>query len=537
VNISQNLKNKHLIAIFFSLIICGGILTYPNIEGFSPWIGFVPVATALILILLTNQAWIGLFMGSVVGVLFLSNGDLFTAFKDFWVKYLFPTFDSPWRIGAILFTLILGSFARVLEKSGGFEYILQKLLSTGRGDLRRKVEGSALLLGLICFFDGLANSLLVGRLISPIANRSKVSAAKLSYIVDSTSSSVACVAFISTWIATQLSLIEQSIAEKGIESSAYSLFFKSIPFNFYCLFTILMVFLVVWRSWDVGPMKKAQSSIPTDGQTKKNTQLHLSQGSLKTLILPLFVLVSSIFTFFYLWETKEIWPITAEKISSSFGGDAGPYVLVLSSLLGLATAVFVFPKKLRPEIPHAIRTGAADMLGPLTILVLAWCFGSVLKEMGTAVFLADMISGKVPPSLFPAAVFLIGAMISFSTGSSWGTMGLLMPIALPAFLDLPGFNPELIPAVIAAVFSGAVFGDHCSPFSDTTIVSAFSCGIDAKEHVLTQLPYASICAILSITIGFGSLYFFNTPIIGLVGGLIIMLGITSIKREPARPEK
>lgn len=164
------------------------------------------------------------------------------------------------------------------------------------------------------------------------------------------------------------------------------------------------------------------------------------------------------------------------------------------------------------------------MLSPLFILVMAWTFGSVMKDLGTAKWLAEAIGSKFSPSYFPAAVFVTGALISFLTGSSWGTMALLMPLALPAYLDMTP-DPVLISAVIGAVFSGAVFGDHCSPFSDTTIVSAFACGISAQEHVITQLPYALLAASVALVIGFIGLGLGLPAWLGILSGSLILGGL------------
>lgn len=456
-----------------------------------------PAGVAIVTILLSRQAVLGLFAGSLAGCLLLYAGNFSTAITSLTEKHLFPSLQGPWRVGAILFTLILGSFTVVIEKGGGFESLARKLVGRGGRNAKRRLETATGLMGGLCFFDGLANSLLIGRITRPLADRVGVTRAKMAYLVDSTSSSIACIAFISTWIATQLSLIQQAIEGRGVTESAYALFFSSISQNFYCLFTLILVAIVIWRRWDIGPMKKATATEASPSEK----DIHPSESTWVAL-LPILVLSVSIFVLFYLWDTNPLFPVTEKKLTSAFSGKAGPYALTLGSVIGLLTACFLFPKHKKQHLPNAVSQGAASMLSPLLILVMAWTFGSVLGELGTATWLAEAIGSSFQARFFPAAIFLTGAAISFITGSSWGTMGLLMPIALPAYLDLTGDDPALLSAVIGAVFSGAVFGDHCSPFSDTTIVSAFSCGVSAREHVITQLPYALLSAAVALGIGY-----------------------------------
>lgn len=515
-----------LLALITISWILSSIDLYPAIK--SLW----PAVMALSVILIMRQAALGLFVGSLAGCLLLLAGDLGGSLKVLVVDHFFPSMQGSWRIGAVLFTLILGAFTFVIERGGGFASLTHQLLNRSKGDPKRRLETATGLMGLICFFDGLANSLLIGRITQPLADRVGVARAKMAYIVDSTSSSVACLAFISTWIATQLSLIEQSIEGRGIEGSAYSLFFSSIPQNFYCLFTLILVVIVVWRRWDMGPMKGARAEEPLEIETVAQ-----SHTPIWTAIVPIGALALSIVALFYLWETQPIFPITSEKLTSAFSGSAGPYALTLGSAIGLLVACALFPKKESGNLTAAVTEGAASMLSPLLILIMAWTFGSVLSQLGTAEWIAQSISSSVNVSYFPAVIFITGAVVSFMTGSSWGTMALLMPIAIPSYLDLAGDSPELLPAVIGAVFSGAVFGDHCSPFSDTTIVSAFSCGVSPREHVVTQLPYAGLAAGVALIIGYGGLAVGLPPVICIVLGALLLSAIGFLNTRGPRHRK
>lgn len=478
---------------------------------------FVPAFT-LAFILRTRQAALGLLLGTCLGSFAISGQALFSGIQVALQTYIFGALDGAWHISAILFTLILGAFAGVLQANGGFAALAKKLL--GHEHSQRRVESATAGLGLLCFFDGLANSMLVGNLARPLFDTAQVPRARLAYFVDSTSSAVACLSFISTWIAMQLSLIQTVVDDRALNTSSYSLFFSSIPYNFYCWFTLATVALVIWKRWDIGPMGREIPS--TELRDNADTP---SDGRVNQALIPLTVLILGIVCCFYFWDNSTPWPLTREKLVQSFGGSAGPYALLLGSLVGLATAYAMVPKPRRSKAVDAAKFGASSMLSPLLILVTAWSFGGMLKDLGTATWLSDHIVHLLPKAIYPLAVFLCGSLISISTGSSWGTMGLLMPIALNTWLDLDPNGAGQLPLVIAAVFSGAVFGDHCSPFSDTTIVSSFASGVSTDTHVKTQIPYAMITAMVAAICGFALAALGLPPSLSFALGLMSLFGI------------
>lgn len=496
-----------------------------------------PAVVALLSILLTRHAVLGLLAGGLSGCLLLADGNLTVAVQSLTVEYFFASMQGPWRIGALIFTLILGAFTVIIEKGGGFDALARRWIGDRKGGAKRRLETITAAMGGLCFFDGLANSLLIGRITRPLADKVGVARAKMAYLVDSTSSSISCIAFISTWIATQLSLIQQSIEGRGIDQSPYGLFFFSIPFNFYCLFTLILVVIVIWRRWDIGAMKHAgrsesQTSLNLEacresmgGRERSDSAGDAFTPSVWVAFAPIILLSASILLLFYIWDTRPLFPVTAIKLSSAFSGDSGPYALTLGSAIGLLAAAALFPRSKKDELLPAMSQGAASMLSPLLILVMAWTFGGVLADLGTARWIADAMSSSVSVSYFAAATFVTGAVVSFMTGSSWGTMALLMPIAVPAYLDLSANDPEFLPAVIGAVFSGAVFGDHCSPFSDTTIVSAFSCGVSPREHVVTQLPYACLAASVALGVGFIGIGVGLSAAASVLVGTLLLLGL------------
>lgn len=498
-----------------------------------------PAAVALVMVFTTRRAALGLALAGIAGCLILAGGHPIRTITSWALDHAWPALIGPWHLGAIAFTLLLGAFAAVLEAGGGLLSLLDRARSSAHP--ARSFLTSVFGLGILCFFDGLANSLMVGRVARPMADRLRVPRALLAYLVDTTSSAVACIAFISTWISVQLTLIHDGVADLGISQPAYVLFLRSIPYNFYCLFALGLAILTIRRQWLVGPMRRAPVRNPASESTPATSQ----RTALWRALLPIVVLILAIPLAFYLLHTgpdvPPRFPLSLAKIQAAFGSNAGPLAFTVGSGIALLAAAACAPGHQRAALPRTIVRGAGQLLPALGVLVLAWVLGSVLKSLGTAQHLAGLLGDSVPITVLPAAVFLLGCVTSFVSGTSWGTMALLMPLALPALGPMAGAQsapPELVaqlaPAVIAAVFGGAVFGDHCSPFSDTTIVSSLACGISTPEHTITQLPYALIAAATALATGYLLTALGLSPWIALVIGGIALVGMTSVhRRDPA----
>lgn len=468
------------------------------------WPSVLAVATVLLL----RRALFGLLLGALAGAVMLAHGNPLTAFTAFFAKHLLPALQSEWNLCVLLFTLLLGGFAALLEHGGGFQALFRRWLD-GAGDRRRRVQWSAFGLGLVCFFDGLANSLLVGKTIRPLADHAGVSRAKLAYLVDSTSSAVACVAIMSTWIAYQLSMIREGHRLAGLETvNPFGVFLRSIPLNFYCWFTLILLAVVIWKNWNPGPMAAAEAAArPVDGSPDSNTKTMAATaaGSSARALVPLLFLLLGLPAGLY-WNGAEggLLPVSFARVMEAFGrADAAKVLLhtsVLAGLVAFAANARAIARRDNPE--QVFLNGMLSLFAPCLILIAAWTLSSTLKELGAARVLSELLVGRLPAFLFPAGVFLAGMAISFTTGTSWGTMGVLMPLALPVAIAFHGPDHALVSATVAAVFSGAVFGDHCSPLSDTTIVSSLSCDLEPTEHVRTQLPYALTAAALALLLGF-----------------------------------
>lgn len=463
-----------------------------------------PSIVALGLVFLLRRVLVGLMAGAAAGALLLAEGNPAAGFVGLFDAHLIPVLTNRWNACAIVFTLMVGGFAALVEHGGGAAAVLRGLVGTGTA-ARARVQWAAYVFGLMCFFDGLASSVLVGRTVRPLAARAGVSGEKLSFIVDSTSSPVACVALVSTWIAFQLSLIQDNLPASAMPAGPYALFLASIPRNYYCLFALGLVAAVIARRWDIGPMRRAEA-MEAAGNGAGDSGF--SGMGVWRAAVPVAGLVVGL--------PLGLWVDGARRggatasgdgfgaVVAAFGRADAALVLVCVAAIGclVAFACNALPAGGR-RASEAFLDGVTRFFLPVLIIVAAWTLGSTLKALGAPKVLASWMAMGFPPALLPAAVFLVGSVASFATGTSWGTMAVLMPLAMPvaSALDVASGH-GLIAATIAAVFSGSVFGDHCSPMSDTTIVSAMASGVETVDHVRTQLPYALIAAAIATGLGF-----------------------------------
>jgi Na+/H+ antiporter NhaC len=501
----------------------------------APVRGVWPPVVALAVILVTRRALIGLLAGGYAGAILLSGGNPWDAYLAVGRDHLAPSLTSPWKLGAVAFTLVLGGFAAVLEAGGGFAALLHRLTGPGR-DSARRFQAGALGLGLLCFFDGLANSMMVGRVGRSAAERCGVSRVKLAYLVDSTSSAVACVAVVSTWIAFQLSMIESAFATAGQTVNPYAVFLHSLPYNFHCWFTLVLLPLAILWRFEPGPMRRYEDAAraAASAATGEHEPSRGSAGAASALVPVGVLLLSFLGGFVMLGSPRPIWPLTRDKLVAAFGSDAGPLVLVLAGLIATLSATLLLPRTIAAgrwtSAARAFGSGVRTMTAPVLILVAAWILGSVVQSLGTAEILAGLATRSGALWLLPAAVFVSAALVSFATGTSWGTMGLLFPLTVPAAavagaqLD-PVALTTLLEVVVAAVFSGAVFGDHCSPFSDTTIVTSIACEVEPHDHVRTQLPYALITAAAATLLGFVPAGLGVSPWLSLLAGVAALAAV------------
>ena len=493
-----------------------------------------PSIVAVGLAFLTRDIYVSLFLGALSGAVLLRGGNIAAAFLDLFTRHLIPALKDPWNISVLIFTLLMGGFVELINRNGGMAALAEGFL--GRGHSRRRAALGAYILGWILFFDGLASSMLVGKAMRPVTDRAGLSREKLSFIVDSTSSPIAGLALISTWVAYEISVIRQGFenigdAQLAAQVAPYQLLVQSLPYRFYNYFILLLVFWTIWLARDFGPMLAAERKArPVAESVAFAPPRSFRFGRVALALIPLLVLVVGVFGGLFVdgggWQR----PFSIASVVEAFGKADAATVFVCATAVAVVVALILsamFPvTATEPTAVTIFFEGMKQMFLPTLILVFAWTLNAVIKEIGAAPYLVSFLGDKLSPTLLPVLVFVLASLVSFSTGTSWGTMAILMPLVIPVAAKLTGLHtaadassPQMI-ATIGAVLTGAVFGDHCSPISDTTIVSAFSSDCDLMAHVNTQMPYALVAAVLAVFLGYGPAGWKISPyLLLLVGGL------------------
>lgn len=498
-----------------------------------------PSLISLAVVFGTRRVLPGLLLGAGSGALLLASGHPGDAVVRLVQVQLLPIFSSEWKLSAIGFTLLLGGFVALTEATRGLQDLLHAILR-GRRESVRGVQTSVAGFGLLVFFDGLANTMLVGRLMRSAVDRVGVSREKLAYLADATGSAVACLAFVSTWIAFQLSMIREGYAAVGLEAEAYRLFFQSLPMNFYCWFALVMVAVCILRDFNPGAMGQVEKEARS-APKKESSREPKESGHWLSAVVPVAVLVVSVPLSAYLMGTATPWPLTPASFAEAYAAAEAqvPKILVLSAVVAslVAALSLVLHRKRSgaastPSLARIYLGGVRELLGPIGILFAAWMLGSAMSELGAGQAISELLSDRVSPALIPLLVFLTGALISFTTGTSWGTMAILMPLVIPVIHELGDgvMDERLVMACIGGVFSGAVFGDHCSPFSDTTLVASMAAGVKPIDHVRTQLPFALWTAGAAALVGFLPLGFGLSPLFSLIAGAALLFLLPTVLR-------
>jgi len=400
----------------------------------------------------------------------------------------------------------------------------------------RKGQFTAWLMGLVIFFDDYANTLLVGNSMRPFTDSLKISREKLAYIVDSTAAPVASIVPISTWIGYEVGLLGAALAAIDVGSDPYGVFLQSIPYRFYGLLAVVFVLLVALFNRDFSHMYLAETRARQTGkvlaekakplvETESFVQFPRREATAFEALLPILLVVLVIVFGLYLSGLKALKlegsTVAEQPTLREIIGKADSFqVLMWAAFAGSFAAFALSLRSLSvSEAMDEYLKGIKAMVPAMVILVLAWSLGTVCEKLQTGKFCIGIATGRIPASLLPALVFLLAAFVSFATGTSWATMGILVPIVIPLSWRLTEnlhFSEAIRLASIGAVLSGATFGDHCSPISDTTIMSSMGSGCDHIDHVRTQIPYAFTVAAISTLLGYLPAGFGFSPFLGLI---------------------
>ncbi len=495
-----------------------------------------PAILALGLAVFTQRVLLSLGLGILSGALLLNNFS-FTSSGSYLLNLMTGLFWDEdglaiHNLSIIFFLIFLGMMTSLLTLSGGAAAFAE----WAQAKVKNK-RGSTLLaafLGIFIFVDDYFNSLAVGTISRPVTDKFKVSRAKLAYVIDSTAAPMCILMPASSWGAYIITVVGGILVTHQItDYTPLTAFAHMIPMNFYAIFALLMVFAVAWFKLDIGPMQKQEwLAEKPNPETDKlddviNDELGIREnqnGHVADLIIPIIVLIVSTVSWMLFSGYQVL--LEAGKYFSILGAFENTNVgtsLLYGSGMGLLSALFtVFRQQVAmPEISATLIVGAKSMFGAVFILLFAWSIGSVIGDMETGLYLSKQIQGNLPVELLPVILFLISALMAFSTGTSWGTFGIMLPIAgdISASVDILTMLPML-----SAVLAGAVFGDHCSPISDTTILSATGARCDHITHVSTQLPYALAGAVIA-ALGFIVLGYSQSVLLSLASCALVFVAI------------
>jgi Na+/H+ antiporter NhaC len=444
----------------------------------------------------------------------------------------------------VLFTLLMGGMVGVIGRSGGTQSVVEALARRAKSP--RAVQMLSWLSGMVVFFDDYANCMIVGSAMGPLCDRYKVPRAKLAYIVDSTAAPVASLALISTWIGFEVGVIDDGLKlakETVAPGEAYGFFVQGWPYRFYPILALLFVGAVAWTGRDFGPML-GDTSGKSVSRTFDEDQAPLGAAPWWAAALPIVTLVGVTLAVMYITGSKSWSPDQPyfELLSNADGYGsivAGSFAAIVLAV-GLSLATRALDLKQSTE---AAMGGMRLMFEALVVLILAWALSAAMKELHAPQYLVSILRNALPAALLPTVTFLIGAAISFAVGSSYTTMGIMMPMVIPlAFQLAPG--DTMIPlAASGSVLAGACFGDHCSPISDTTVLSSIGSGSELLTHVRTQLPYALLIGGISVVFGTLPAGYGLNPWIALALGFVasvaalMYFGKPNLGPSPTEPAK
>ena len=507
-------------------------LTVSNAEEFGIFT-LIPPIVAILLAFITKNVVISLFIGVLSGGFILNLtgfnvfGALTQAFLDF-INRALNSLSDPWNAGIVMQVLVIGGVINLVAKMGGAKAIAEALAKKAK--TAKSAQLITWFLGICVFFDDYANSLIVGPIMRPVADKMKISRERLAFIIDATAAPIAGLAIISTWIGLEVSLISEGFESIGVEASGFGVFLQTIPYRFYNILILAFIVITIITLREFGPMRKAEISArklkDLTNEEVAVTSSHMDELepkegvklSIWNAIVPIGALIISAIVAFYYSGYSSIMagddtaikaivtnsPLSFKAILEVFAASDASIALLQSAIFSTVVAIVMAVWKKIFTISEAIEVWIDGMKGLIitaVILILAWSLGSVIKELGAAEYLVEALNGAIPAFLLPSLIFILGAIISFSTGSAYGTMSILMPLAIPLAYKI---NPEMSFVIVStsAVLTGAIFGDHCSPISDTTILSSMGAGCSHIDHVKTQMWYALFVAAITILFGY-----------------------------------
>jgi tetracycline resistance efflux pump len=448
------------------------------------WLTLLPATVAIVFVLWRKEV-----VGALVLAVFTSeyllgiqagNYSPFNGFIES-IERVISVFTDAGNARILMFSMLIGAVLAFMRFSGGVNATVQKMVNSGLASNARRTGLMTFITGVVVFIESNLSVLTAGIVSRGLFDKFNMSRERLAYIIDSTSAPICILILLNGWGAFVLGII----APYQMEQSAVSVLLATVPLNIYAISTLIVVFYTVWTGKVYGPLATVELVAKNAPIEKKNSEIEIQGGRAKDMLVPLAVIVFGMIGFMF-------WTGNGDIMAGS--GSASVLYATIVALLVAFMMLLSQPQFSHRQLVNEGFKGVAEILPLVAILLLSIALGASVKELGTGVFISGLVADYLPLFLVPAVIFIAGAFASFTTGTSWGTFALLVPIAMPIAINL-----ELPPSlVLAAVLGGGVFGDHCSPVSDTTAVSSLAAGCDILDHVKTQLPYALFCGAITI---------------------------------------
>lgn len=547
----MNFSLSHPSFRIFIAIIITGLISYASwwagsdLES-SAWYSVIPPLIAIGFAFATHNIYASLgaavitggylvsYQNESSGLAFMAEGLTISLQKA--SESLMDTFN----IQILVFAILVLTMIAIIADAGGFRALAQWLSRFAKG--KRSTQFLTYLMGFLIFIDDYANTMIVGSSMRPLSKKHGISKEKLAFLVDATSAPIAGLAVISTWIGYEVGLFNDVSRTLELGQNGYAMFFDAISFRFYCIIMLVFILFNIFSRVEYGPMKKYEKvaeeelassaeKITTSSKTYKKSELATGIVPFFTMLLFLFVglwydgggpeVMTSLSGFFSLSHWREV-------ISSS---ENNILILAYASVFGVLLAsifsLLLVGRRLN-QYSQALVQGLKKGLMPASILVLAWSLKSICTDLETGAFLSSILAGNLSPWVFPMLLFLTASLVAISTGTSWGTMAILIPTAIPVAFYLDGEVYGLITIIsLGAILDGAIMGDHCSPISDTTILSSMSTGCNHMKHVITQMPYSLTVGAIALLFGYLPAALGVSPIYSYLAALLILTALFS----------
>ncbi len=519
-NASRLLSAVFLMTLVFAMTALGAEEEAEYVPSmYATFWALIPPIVAIGLALLTKEVYSSLFVGILVGSILYSGLNFELTVTHMFEDGIISVLSDSYNVGILVFLVILGAMVSLMNKAGGSAAFGR--FAADRIHSRVGAQLATIFLGVLIFIDDYFNCLTVGSVMRPVADKFQVSRAKLSYLIDSTAAPICIIAPISSWAAAVTGFVE---GEDG-----FSIFMRAIPYNFYAILTIVMMIGMVLLREEFGPMSRHELNAvkgdlyTTPGRPYGDAE-EISQdtrGTVMDLLIPIGALiVCCVIGMLYTGGF-----FSGMDFVTAFSQSDASLGLTLGSFFGLIITVGLYQIRRVMSFSDCmacIPEGFKAMVPAIMILVFAWTLKAMTDGLGADVYVAGVVEASAGALLnfLPAIIFVVGALLAFATGTSWGTFGILIPIVVAVFENS---NPELMIISISACMAGAVCGDHCSPISDTTIMASAGAQCEHVNHVMTQLPYAVTCACVSF-VTYIIAGFVQTPWISLPAGIVLMAG-------------